>query len=71
MVVCPTFDRTTRVCNRVVDLGLARSEVIIGKAAVLGEAQRRDLKIMIYRTQHYLCIFMEIVERAACPSRVH
>ena len=62
MVVCPMFDRTTRVCNRVVDLGLATCELIIVRAARLGEAQRGA---MVCRTDHYLCIVMDIVERAA------
>ena len=59
------FDRTTRVRNRVVDSGLATCEKIIVKTATLGEAQGGDLKIVICRTDHYLSIVMDIVERAA------
>ena len=62
MVVCPLFDRTTRVRNRVVDLGLATCELIIVRAARLVEAQRGA---MAYRTDHYLCFVIDIVECAA------
>ena len=37
MAVCRMFDRTTRVRNRMVDLGLATCEVITVEAATLGE----------------------------------
>ena len=45
LAVCPLFDRTTRVCKRVVDLGLAtsRSYHRERKAAILGEALNVEL----------------------------